>query len=338
MSTIYITSNNGILQKDGDILIYQDHTGLRVKVAPRMVDLIIVLGNMSLTGPAIDLLLQQTIPVFFLQKNGKWNGKLIGSDNQNTLLRHKQHVLAEDSKFIATMAQDIVRGKLKNELLYLQKIQRKLNKPSLTKNVERISWILDKLDNTKDVDEVRGYEGNAARLYFEGLSVNLLPDWVSFQRRTKNPPRDPVNSVLSFLYTVLACKIDSLLLREGLDDTVGTLHAMSYGRKSLVFDLVEEYRTPLVDTTVCALFNQGMLKKTDFTEEKDVESGDKKVLLGPKSMKVVLDQFESKLSQTHRYNDSASSLPYRSIMERQIQQYKQVLGGFTDHYHPLVVT
>lgn len=337
MSTIYITSNNGILRKDGEILVYQDHTGLRVKIAPHMVDLIVVFGCMSLSGAAIEMLLGHTIPVFFLQKNGKWNGKLVGQDNQNTLLRHKQHVLAENELFKTTMAKDIVRGKMKNELLYLQKIQRKLGKEALAAPISHITYMLEKLERAQTVDEVRGYEGSAAKEYFAGIAHNFLPEWISFRSRTKNPPRDPVNSVLSFLYTILSCKIDSLLLREGFDDTVGSLHALSYGRKSLVFDLVEEYRTPLVDTTVCALFNQGVLRDTDFVSEKE-DTGKERVLLEHSSMKKVLDQFENKLSLVHRYGASGASIAYRTIMERQVQQYKQVLGGFVDHYQPLVVT
>jgi CRISPR-associated protein Cas1 len=270
-------------------------------------------------------------------------------DNKNTLLRHQQHVRYQDAQFQKTIAQDIVRGKLHNEYLFLQRIARKLpDDQKLEQELVNLERVRKKLEEVADVDEIRGYEGQGARIYFRVFGLNLLPEWALFHTRSKNPPLDPVNSVLSFLYTMLANRIDTYIFLEGLDASIGNLHALSYGRKSLVFDLMEEFRTPIVDTLVCSLFNMGTLKPHDFhtedvldgTEEELVGDDVKQraVLLTEEGMRKVLIQFEKKLSTEHTYPIQNKIISYDGILHGQVNQYKQVVTGQRDHYLPLVVT
>lgn len=349
MSVIYIVSSNGILSKEGLVLYYKDHTGLCTKILPDKVSQLVVLGDLEITGQALHVIMMRKIPVDFLQKNGMYNGKLVYQDNKNTLLRHQQHVKLTDKEFLETMAKDIVRGKLHNEYLFLQRIARKIpNNKSLENGILAMDRIRQQLEKAIGVEEIRGFEGQGAHIYFSLFGLNILPDWVAFHSRNKNPPLDPVNSVLSFLYTVLANRIDSYISREGLDSSVGSLHALSYGRKSLVFDLIEEYRTPIVDTLVCSLFNLGIMTKEDFrfeevpegTEEEIVGENilQKAVLLTEKGMRKVIGQFEKKLADEHQYPLLDKTITYDGILRAQVNQYKQVISGLRDHYIPLVVT
>jgi len=254
-----------------------------------------------------------------------------------------------DDKFQTTIARDIVRGKLHNEYLFLQRIARKKpNDKNLTRGITDMDRIRQKLENAESVDEIRGYEGQGAHIYFSLFGLNVITNWTTFHTRTKNPPLDPVNSVLSFLYTLLANRIDSYVSLEGLDPSVGSLHALSYGRKSLVFDLLEEFRTPIVDTLVCSLFNMGTLSQEDFRTEEVVGESEEEmvdedvrqeaVLLSESGMRKVLVQFEKKLSTEHKYSLQDKILSYDGILREQVRQYKQVVSGLRDHYLPLVVT
>ncbi|MGB4407799.1 MAG: CRISPR-associated endonuclease Cas1 [Sphaerochaeta sp.] len=352
MATAYIVSQNGKLQRDGNLLQYSDYTGNITKLIPDKIDQIVVVGNLELTGQAFSLLVEKRIEVSFLQKNGRYNGKIVFQDSKNSILRHRQHLLAENTEWSLTIAKDIVRGKIHNEYLFMQRIGRKLRTPAIVDAIELVDSIRNRLEGASVIDEIRGFEGIAAKAYFSCFSANINQPWAKFNGRSKNPPKDEVNSVMSFLYTVLASRIASLIQQEGLDDSIGTLHSLCYGRKSLVYDLLEEYRTPIADTLTCSLFNLGVLAKNDFrTESIQVEQDDENavveqlsesekvpgVLLTETGMKKVLSQLEKKLDQPHFYPLLEKTVSYKEIMRGQVKQYKQLLGGVYEHYQPIVV-
>lgn len=353
MAVVYIVSSNGDLKVKDNVLFYQDYSGNETKILPTKVDQIVVIGLLQISGKALNLIMHNKISMIFLQKNGKYNGKLVYEDNKNTLIRHKQHVLAMDADFSLSVARDIVKGKLHNQYLYLQRISRKLEKDRAIDNtILEFKRVRKLLEAANSIDEVRGYEGLGAQLYFSQLGKNINVNWVRFTSRNKNPPRDPVNAVLSFLYTVLANRIDSFISLQGMDSSIGSLHALTYGRKSLVFDLIEEFRVPIVDTLTCMLFNNGVLNTEDFREENiinktdseslieqnDVKDNDKMVLLNEGGLKKVLVQFEKKLQVEHMYQIQDKLLSYDKIIYEQVGLYRQVIGGFIDHYIPVVIT
>lgn len=337
MSTLYLVSSNGKIAKEGDVLVYRDHTGLTKKFIPEHLDLLVVIGDLEWSSQALNLLFQYQIPVYFLRKNGRTNGRLVFSDNKNTLLRHQQHMLAEDEAFVNRMALQIVKGKVQNEYLFMQRLSRKYpDNQQILQAIGRMQTLKARIDSATNTNEVRGYEGLAAKEYFQCIGQNLLPSWAKFTKRTKNPPKDKVNAVLSFLYTVLASKLDTFIQEEGLDDSVGSLHDFSYGRRSLVFDLIEEFRTPLVDTTVCSLINELTLKEDSFRSELIEDTGENGVFLTIDGMRKTLSGFEKKLEQTHKYPLTGQTLTYQEIMHKQVQQYKQVVCHLKDQYEPFI--
>ena len=279
--------------------------------------------------------------------------RLVYSEKKNTILRHRQHLISADNASSLSIAKDIVRGKLHNQYLFMQRIARKtgdINR-KITTAVENLAVVRKRLETVSDLNEVRGLEGDGSRLYFSCLGEDITCGWTDFKGRTKNPPLDPVNSVLSFLYTVLANRISGYIHRSGLDPGIGTLHSVTYGRESLVYDLIEEFRTPLVDTLTCSLFNMLVLKKEHFrfesshtgdSEEEVVMQlmgdGQDAVLLNEEGRKRVLEQFERKMSETHRHPFSDSIISYDRIIQEQVKIYKNVIAGTLDHYLPLIVT
>ncbi|MGD1823021.1 MAG: CRISPR-associated endonuclease Cas1, partial [Pleomorphochaeta sp.] len=349
----YLVSNNGKLNYESGLLIYKDYLGNITKFIPNKLSQIVVIGKLELTGTSINILLNHKIQVDFLYKNGKYNGKLVFEDSKNTFLRHKQHLIYEDEKKSLSIAKDIVRGKIHNQLLFAQRISRKIYKnDNILINLKLLSNCLSRVDHAYNLTTLRGIEGEAAKLYFFILGYNISPKWVSFNCRSKNPPLDEVNSVLSFIYTLLAIRIDSIILSNGLDDSVGTLHSLSYGRKSLIFDLIEEYRTPIADTLTSALFNLGTLKKEDFRvgekyEDSEMSDNEKNqqydndikkgVYLTESGMKKVVFAFEKKIKDEHYYPDLTKTIEYNRIFKEQVKLYKSVINGNRDHYLPLVV-
>ena len=274
---------------------------------------------------------------------------MIFQDSKNTVIRHNQHVLLNDIDFSNRIAKDIVRGKIHNQYLYLQRINIKQEEKKYDEIICKFKKIRNTLEVAKDIEEIRGIEGFCSMLFFICYSSNFNCKWTSFNGRNKNPPKDPINAVLSFLYTVLANKIHSFLIIEGLDASIGFLHTLSYGRTSLVYDLIEEYRTPIVESLTCSLFNLGVFNNTDFTDEltddenwdtskeEDNKTNKVGVYLTEVGMKKTLSHFEKKLMTEHKYELKNKVLTYESIIHEQIKHYKKVLNGECAHYIPLEV-
>ncbi len=355
-STVYITSNNGTLNNNSDILFYKDYKGNVVKLLPDKVKEIVFIGKTTITSGAFSLLFKNKINVVFLSTTGRYMGRLVYLERKNTLLRHQQHLVAANEPQSLSIAKDIVTGKLHNQYLYLQRIGRKTPRKTPRKTqdkeekigraLEELSYIRRQVETAKEKGEVLGLEGDGSRVYFSCLGENLTCGWTSFEKRSRKPPLDPVNAVLSLLYTVLTNKISGYLYAQGLDPGIGNLHAITYGRESLACDLVEEFRTPIVDTLTCALFNLGVLQKEHFREvkrenleEKPLTKGTElAILLTEDGYKKTLAQFERKLLETHYYPPNDKTLSYADILQEQIKQYKKVISGLAEHYQPLVVT
>lgn len=338
-----------MLNDSSDVLYYRDYKGNVTKLLPDKVNEIVLLGRTTITSGAFLLLFRHNIGVVFLSRRGRYISRLIYSDKKNTLLRHRQHIISEDAETSLSIAKDIVRGKLHNQYCFMQRIARKKGSGSVLVHeaVTEMGVIRNRLEKAKTIDKVRGYEGDGSKLYFSVLGENITCGWTIFTGRSKNPPQDEVNAVLSFLYTVLANRLSSYIHSSGLDAGIGTLHAVAYGRESLVFDLVEEFRTPIADTLTCSLFNMGVLKKEHFRvevygeadEENDdlVEGRPEAVLLNEEGFRKVLEQFERKMSETHYHQGTDSVLTYDQILQEQVLLYRKVIAGLVGHYTPLTI-
>lgn len=351
--TVYLVSNNGKLNYESGLLIYSDYLGNKTKLIPQKLSQVVVIGRLQLTGSAINTIVYNKVEVSFLHKNGKFNGKIVFEDSKNTFLRHKQHQVYDNEEKRLSIAKDIVRGKIHNQLFFAQRICRKFNNNNdLLVHANNIKKGMLCVNNSNSVNELIGIEGQASKEYYYIFGKNILPKWAVFNGRTKNPPRDQVNSVLSFLYTLLAIRVDSIIVSNGLDNSIGTLHSLSYGRKSLVFDLIEEYRTPIVDTLTCSLFNLGTLEESDFrvgakNEVENVDDSEKLialktdtkigVYLTEKGMKKVASAFEKKIKAEHLYLEKNKRLEYNQIFKEQVLLYKSVINSNRDHYLSLVV-
>jgi len=181
-------------------------------------------------------------------------------------LRKRQYQLLDDPEFGLKLAKNIVTGKLANMATLMMRIKRSRNAPEAGNKAKQIQDLMDALSLTDNVDSVRGHEGRGSAIYFSGLRFGFIED-MNFTKRVRRPPTDPVNSVLSLLYTFLMNRVYAAVRIAGLDPCPGSLHTLDYGRFSLVLDLMEEFRSVIVDTLVLSLFNLKILQKTDFRSE-----------------------------------------------------------------------
>lgn len=360
MSTVYIVSDRGKLHKKGDTIQMVAGDGTVSTIFPFKTDQLIIMGSAEITGSALNLLMRHNIDTVFLGKNGRFNGKLAFQEGKNVFLRQKQFRQLENMDFRIHFAKSIARAKMKNQLTFMQRIKRRRDiEKNVAKAVESIKRCIKNLQETDDIDIIRGLEGSAARNYFSVFRYNIIQDWAVFNGRSMHPPEDNVNAVLSFLYTMVFFRVDAALESSGLDSYVGYFHSLNYGKRSLAFDLMEEYRTPVADTLCCSLFNLGILEEDDFEEvvfspesadyplQTDIAEQDdaehaviqekKGVLLTKPALRKVITQLEKRLDAGIFYQPLQKSITYKRLIHEQINHFKRVLNGEETEYKPLTV-
>jgi CRISPR-associated protein Cas1 len=178
-------------------------------------------------------------------------------------LRKRQFALTDDEAFCLAVSKRLLHGKLRNMATIVQRIQRTRSGILAGDPAGEIRRMTERLNGAQSLDELRGCEGRAAAAYFPALRFGLK-DPMGFEKRVRRPPTDPVNSVLSLLYTFLINRAYAAVRIAGLDPYPGVLHSLDYGRFSLPLDLVEEFRSIIADTLTLSLFNLGVLKRDDF--------------------------------------------------------------------------
>lgn len=360
MSSVYIISDHGKLGKKNDALCFTGPDGTERRLFIHRADRIVIAGTVEITGAAMRMLMHHAVDTIFLSSNGRFNGKLQFEEGKNVLLRKRQYDSLNEPAFVLEAARSLATGKVKNQIAFMQRISRKGTEAAMKQAIMRAKSNEVVLQSATDVNEIRGYEGFGARLFFSVFRQNIDPDWAHFNGRSMHPPKDNVNAVMSFLYTLLLYRIDAFVEMEGLDPYVGYLHSLEYAKRSLSFDLMEEFRTIICDTLTCALFNLGILTAKDFemvdfsvenddapmpepdpeTGPDDAQDGNEKafgVLLTKEGARKVAKQFEDKLDTLVMYQPENARISYEQVMAAQVSQFKRFLLGQETAYKPFVV-
>lgn len=263
---VYVTTQGSRITRRGKhLLVKKDGDTLHTLFVHKL-DQLVLCGNVALTPPALRLLFSQAIDTVFLRRDGRFLGRLAQAEPKNAFLRRLQFMLCGDPDFCLPPARSLVRGKLANMATLLMRIKRTRRSRFAGECAGKIRRMISGLERAPDLGSLRGFEGRASAVYFSGLRSGFRGDW-GFRRRVRRPPTDPVNAVLSLLYTFLINRMYAALRLAGLDPYPGVLHSLEYGRFSLVLDLVEEFRPMTADTLALSLFNLGILKKGDFVSQ-----------------------------------------------------------------------
>jgi CRISP-associated protein Cas1 len=329
MTTLYLVQQGATLQKEQGRFIIKapsKSTTEAIEVPIGEVERVLVFGNIQLSTTAISTCLASQIPVIFLTQNGEYKGHLWSAENFALPLEAAQFRCFEDLEFQLAMAKCLIKGKLWNSKQLLLKLRRERDSAELSTAIEGISQDLEAVESAPaetDIDTLRGFEGSAANRYFGSFGQLITNQGFNFTSRNRRPPLDPVNSLLSFGYTLLFNNVMSLLLAEGLHPYLGNLHRSDRKAPHLALDLMEEFRSPIVDTLVLKVINQKILRPTDFTFP-DQEGG---VYLEDTPRRIFLKNFEDRMATSTRHPDCKESLSYRRIIQLQVNRYKKAVLG-----------
>ena len=270
LNTLYVTTPESHLRLDNDTLRVMVGEDTRLRVPLHHLSALVTFGHVSLSVPLMHRLAEDSIAMVMLDANGRFKARLEGATGGNVLLRQAQMRAADDATFTLTLARGIVTGKLRNQRAVLQRGAREAkvaaDEAVLTRTAQNLAASLRALPGADSLDAVRGVEGEAARGYFAALNHLVRPDLrdrFALDGRTRRPPLDRLNALLSFLYSMWMNDCRSACEAAGLDPQIGFLHAVRPGRASLALDLMEEFR-PWADRLALSLVNRGQLDEGAF--------------------------------------------------------------------------
>lgn len=281
MTTLYLTEQGATVRREHERLIVNN--GQETQEIPLIkVDRVVILGRVHVTTGAVQALLQMGIDTTFLSRRGQLRGRLTAIESKNAPLRLKQYECASNPTFELDIARRIVQAKITSSMRVLLRYLRNHPDADFQAELRDLERALLSLPRAETLDGLRGIEGHAAAVYFHTYG-QMFRGPLRFQKRTRRPPRDPVNAVLSFGYTLLTGEAIGIVTAVGFDPYIGFFHGLEYGRCSLALDLIEEFRAATVDRLTLTLFNNQVLSHGDFQTVEDggvhlAEDGKKRFL------------------------------------------------------------
>lgn len=324
LKTLYITENHLQLKKRSNRIAVKKKGKIIKEIHTQDLKRIIVFGNSQFTTELMRFLAGKGVEVAFLSSRGKFQYRLAPELSKNIYLRMAQHDRYRNETYRMRFCTAVIKGKIKNQRTFLQRYQRYRAGLSLDSVLLFLKESIERCDQMKTVDQLRGVEGAAGRQYFDAFGKLLLNNF-EFHKRRYHPPPDPVNAMLGFAYMLLFNEIESLLEAFGFDVYLGLLHGLRYGRKSLASDLIEEFRSPVADRLVLYLINKGIIQKKQFTQNKN------SVKMDENARKAFLANYENFMTAAFQNEPHNVSKNYREILRENIQRMEDAILNNADY-------
>lgn len=290
LNTLFVTTQGTYLAKEGETIAVKVEGNVKLRLPVHTIGGIVCFGNVSCSPYLMGFCAENGVGISFLTEQGRFLARVQGPVSGNVLLRRQQYRMADDETISAAIAGSVLVGKVANARMVLQRALRdhadKIDAEAVGFIVQRLGTYLQQLPGNHSLDTIRGFEGDAAHLYFSVFDhlIVVQKKEFSFNERNRRPPLDNVNCLLSFMYTLVMHDVRSALEGVGLDPAVGFLHRDRPGRPSLALDVMEEFRPFIADRLALSMINMRQVRGDDFrrTESGAVQMSDdarKKVLV-----------------------------------------------------------
>lgn len=337
-NVIYIQTQNAWVHKDNDNLVMKVGDELKARVPIHKLQGLVCFGQVSISPYLMAHCAENGVTITYLNQYGKFLARVEGPVRGNVLLRRTQHLTGADKDKSLVIARTMLSGKLYNQRAVLRRYLRDYGdqpeaetmQSELSTAEKRLSRCLQQLAECDSIDTLMGREGEAAQVYFGVFQHLIRQPHFQFDARRRRPPTDPINSLLSFCYTLLTHDCRSALETTGLDPASGFLHQLRSGRPSLALDLAEEFR-PMVDRFVLSLVNKRQLAVNDF---ETWPNGSVTLKEEPRRTLLVAWQDRKQDNLTHPWFDE--SVPMGMLPWLQAQILARHLRGDCDSYVPFL--
>lgn len=333
LNTLYVQTQGAYIHLYHDTVRVEVEGKVKLQVPLHHLGGVVVFGNVLLSPFLIQRFAEEGRSVAWFSASGRFVGRLHGPTSGNVLLRRAQHEVLSDPARTLHLARCIVAGKLKNSRQVLLRGLRDLADPvpAIEEAVRELQRLLEELKRASSLDAVRGVEGRGAHVYFAALGHLIRGDGDVFvwTGRSRRPPRDPVNALLSFAYTLLVSDCVVACEGVGLDPQVGYLHTLRPGRPALALDLAEEFRSVVADRLVLSLINRRQVQRGDF----DVRPGGA-VVLTEAARRVFLEAYQRRKKEEVTHPLLGQRVPVGLLAHVQARLLARFLRGDIPDYIP----
>ncbi len=335
-NTLYVMTPNAYAHLDNSTVRIEVERETKLRVPLHHIGALVCFGNVLVSPALMHVLADEGKSLVLLDNSGRFKARLEGPVSGNILLRQAQHRSALDPEFTLTTARAMVAGKLRNSRSVLLRGAREAADPgeaqTLTRAAESLAASLRAVPGAGDLDSLRGVEGEAARGYFSALNLIVKPQArqsFALDGRTRRPPRDRFNALISFLYSMLMNDCRSAAESVGLDPQLGFLHAVRPGRAALALDLQEEFRSIFADRLALTLINRGQINAKDFDER---EGG--AVMLNDQGRRQVVTAWQERKQEEITHPLSETKMPLALLPFVQARILARTLRGDMEGYLP----
>ena len=333
MSRVYINDSSSQIGISDNCLQIKTKDGVTKNVPVETVEGISVFGQAQISSQCIGECLRRGINIQYYSPSGLYFGRLSSSNHVNTFRQKRQVFLSDNEDFKLVISKKIIEAKIKNQITVLRRYARNTT-IDINANLKSMQSCCNRLDICNEIDEIMGYEGNAARIYYETLS-SLSPPVFQFKKRTRRPPLDPFNSMLSFGYAILLNEVFGALESKGLNPFFGFLHADREKHPTLASDLMEEWRAVIVDSVVMSLIRGNEIEYDNFRESDDGPG----IFIDRDGIKTIIKKLENKFMTKSSYLDYIDyQVSFRRAIELQAGQLAKAIEEENPNiYLPVVI-
>ncbi|NJC87971.1 MAG: type I-C CRISPR-associated endonuclease Cas1 [Desulfuromonas sp.] len=337
LNTLFVMSEGSYLRLEHETVRVELDGATRLQVPLHHLGGLVLFGNVTTTPFLLHKCAEDGRSVVLLDRNGRYRCRMVGKTGGNVLLRHQQHLAIDDAERQMPIVRNMLAGKLQNARQVLLRGQREAKMDDdasvLQKAADLLARAIERLPGATEVEFMRGLEGESARVYFDCLDRMITQNREPFRMagRSRRPPRDRINALLSFLYVMLLNDCISAVEGVGLDPQMGFLHVMRPGRPSLGLDLMEELRPILADRLALTLINLRQIVPDDFEERPGGA-----VYLNEKGRKAVVAAYQKRKQDEVQHPILEQSVPFGLIPHVQARLLARHLRGEMEAYTPFL--
>jgi len=337
LNTLYITTPEAYVRLDHETLRIEVDGTMKLQIPLHHLGAVVCFGDVLISPAVLHRCADDGRSVVLLDRNGRFKGRLEGPVSGNVLLRKAQHEAVNDPHRTLAIARSIVAGKLQNSRQIMLRAARETDDPQdttcLKETAQALAAALERAAIVDDLDQLRGCEGEAARRYFGAFTCMVREDRETFQLRgrSRRPPLDPVNALLSFLYALLLGDCVAAAEGVGLDPQIGFLHALRPGRPALGLDLMEELRSVVADRLALTLINRRQINSKHF-----VERPGGAIHLNDDGRKEVIVAYQKRKQEEVQHPVLEQQTPIGLIPHVQARLLARVLRGDMETYVPFL--
>ncbi len=337
LNTLYVTTPESYLSLEGETVVVLNQDKILGKIPLHNLESIVSFGYTGASPALMGECAKRNISICFMTSSGRFLARVSGKVYGNVLLRKEQYRLSDNKEQSCQISKNFIIGKVFNSRWVIERVKREHSLSVDCNKLKKVSLLLRNIINLiRECDsneQLRGFEGEAASLYFSVFDDMILnqKEHFYFKGRNKRPPLDRVNAMLSFVYTLLANNISSAIETVGLDPYVGFLHTDRPGRISLALDLMEEFRPIMADRFVLSLINKRMISPDGFSIR---ENGS--VEMSEESRKIILTQWQQRRKEKIKHPFIEEKIEWGMVPYVQALLLARFIRGDLDAYPPFM--